>query len=184
MTSCATTRASAANVHSFGKITTGSDFYAHPCNTNVMLNTAIVPLNSGAFDNKCTTRPFTDGSDLRVQGAGLGTTTPTTYMLLVIPKETIKKAGITSRNAASYNVCLGALWIESDPAHPIVKWKTKSGRLCRTTSTRLIRSGIWGTPGDCGAATLTATDPCIALRTKQVPTSRPIWGYQPPRSTP
>jgi hypothetical protein len=156
----------AANVRSYGKITTNSDFFDTGLQTNTILNTAIVPLSSGAFDNKCATRPFTDGSDLRVQGVGLGTTTPTTYMLLVIPKETIKKAGITSRNAASFNVCLGALWIDPDPGHSIVKWKTKSGALANNVDPN-DPNRYWGVPGDCGAATLTATDPCIVLRTKQ-----------------
>ncbi len=156
---------SSANVRSFGRITTGDDFY-DPGATNVLLTTSIVP--KAALAGKCSSNPFTDGSDLRVTGAGLGVTIPTTSMLIVIPKETLKATKKNNIGTPHFNVCLGALWIAAGA--PTQGWtgKNASGALVTTTnpdSSDPLR--YWGTPADCGRAGLSATDPCIQLRTKQ-----------------
>jgi hypothetical protein len=121
-----------------------------------------------------TNQTIGQATDLAVAGAGAAGTAPTTTMVLVLPKNTLKAFGITSRGVPHFNVCLGALDLTgSVPAG----WKAKgttSGSL--VTTVQGAEGRYWGTPADCGTAGLVASDPCIALRTKQAATARAALG--------
>jgi hypothetical protein len=151
-----------ANVRSYALINTDGDFFDTSQQTNVILDTAIAPV--GDFASKCTgASPFTSGPDIRVVGSGINTTAPMTTMVIIVPKDVLKAKGITARNASSFNVCLGALWIDSQ--NTPTPWTVKGGGSAQTRGTGdPLR--YWGTPADC-IPNVVATSPCIDLRTKQ-----------------
>jgi hypothetical protein len=157
----------------FGKITTGADFY-NGSTTNVRLSTQFVP---GSETNRCgSNKTIGDATDLRVDGLGVGVTTPATTMVLVIPKDTLKAYGITSRGTASFNVCLGALNISGGSVTP---WKAKNPNLKKSglvDSSLGFEDRYWGVPADCGTAGLPIADPCIGLRSKQAATVQAYLG--------
>ncbi len=167
-------------VRSFGKIVTGSDFFNNGLQTNVLLNTALVPASD--FTAKCGSGvvPFGNGSDVRVQGAGLGATAPTTTMVIVVPKETLKQLKIQSRSANSFNACLGALWINPDLAPSA--WTTKGGgtAVVRDPTTDPLR--YWGSLPTARPPAYRPTrraSPCAPSRS---PTLQRISGSHQPRS--
>jgi len=155
-----------------GKITTVSDFY-DPGNTNVLLSTQFTP-GSDTFQAECGSAvTIGQSSDLKVTGQNVGGTAPSTVMVMVLPKDTLKKLGITSRGVDSFNICLGALKIADGPDH----WNAKNPDPRQTT---LVQSDLgtdtesrqWGLVADCGTAGLVASDPCIGVRSKQAATIR------------
>ncbi len=102
-------------------------------------------VTTGAFGQVVTTTNFSDpaldvnakcagdrtgatiGSaiDARVIGdlASINSTKPTTTMVMIIPIKTLKFYGLTARNAAAYNVCLGAMRIDGATSG-IIPWKS------------------------------------------------------------
>jgi len=171
-TSCKnnTSNGKAANAglqRAWGRITTDGDFFVLG-STNVRLTTAFAP--SGATSGECGSNvTIGDSTDLKIAGLGTGDTAPSTTMVLVLPSDSLKFYGITSRGTPSFNVCLGALNV--DPDSNATTWQQKNlgkkGGLTNSTSTENDPEGrAWGVPADCGTTGLSTSDPCIGLRTK------------------
>jgi hypothetical protein len=162
----------------YGKISTGNDFY-NGTTTNVILTTQFV--NKSAFASKCdglnSNNIIGQGTDLQVQGLGVTVTAPGTDMLLIIPKDTIKANGITARSAISFNVCLGALWIDQN--HTAAAWHAKKVSGSGPGVVTFSDGRYWGTVADCGATGigLTLNDPCIKLKTKQAADVKAYFGF-------
>ena len=161
----------------YGQITTAptGDFF-NGTTTNVRLSTQFV---AGSQTNQCGNSTIGQATDLRAAGPGVGATAPATTMVIVMPKDTLKGYGITSRGTASFEVCLGVLNI--DPNSTQKTWQQKNGKKgLKASSDRTLPSSAegraWGVPADCGTAGLTASDPCIALRTKQAADTRAYLG--------
>jgi hypothetical protein len=156
--------------YAFGQINSTSTF------SSVVLTTQF----SAGTDtsNECGTN-HTIGDSVELRAAG-GTVIPTTngYMLLIIPKNTLKANGVLSRGTPSFNVCLGAIYLGDTIGNaygtstaPAWLGKTTSGSGLVAARTELDSAAsvwrYWGIPADCGTAGLHANDPCIYLRTKQ-----------------
>ena len=91
-------------------------------------------------------------------------------MVLVMPKDSMKKLNITARGVDTFNICLGALRIATTgPTQWHAKNPTGSGTVLSGSGTD-SEGRQWGLVADCGTATLIASDPCIALRSKQAAT--------------
>lgn len=165
------------------------------CFNNTKNNSVDKPENSysqskttvGNFGNVITTTNFSDptldvnarctgvrtnstiGSaiDVRVVGAGLATSKPTSTMVMILPIKTLKFYGLTARNADSYNVCLGAIYLDSDTA---TSWTGRDKKNKALEATQAPDAdGIqrwWGVPADCSQKYLDSKDPCISLKTK------------------
>jgi hypothetical protein len=108
-----------------------------------------------------------NATDVRVIGAGTATS-PTTTMLTVVKMNTLKFYGITSRNAAAFNVCLGALNLEGNTT---VRWTGIDKQAKPILSTPgTDADGLprqWAMVGDCTAKFIDKTkDPCVVLKTK------------------
>ena len=160
------------------QIRTANDFFVAGA-TNVLLSTRFT---SGSDTNQtaCGFKPATgstpamnatigQATDIQVTGTGVAGTAPSTAMVMIMPKGTLKFFGITSRGATSFNLCLGALKI--DPGSPVNVWKGKdpnAKKLTLVNSQGGSEGRQWGVPADCGTSGLSAADPCIGLRTKQV----------------
>jgi len=168
-------------VRAYGKITTSSSFFDTNLGTNVLLSTQFG--KKADLTNMCGqgTKFVADPVDERITGTGITTATPPTSMLIVIPKNTLKASGVLSRGTPSFNVCLGTIYLPNprgaDATHPpAAPWTGKNAAGTGTapavplydTAAGLWR--FWGTPGNCTAAGVSATnsgkDPCIKLRTK------------------
>jgi hypothetical protein len=84
-------------------------------------------------------------------------------MLILIPKKSLIAFGVSSRSADSFQVCLGADRLDtgSDP------WiaKNAAGTL---VSAVLDGHTFWGTAADCSAFSAGSTNPCAAVKTKNV----------------
>jgi hypothetical protein len=137
------------------------------------LTTQFVGVNQ--VDTRCgTNKTINTGVELRANGSDVNTTS-TGYMLLIIPKDTLKALGITSRGTPSFNVCLGTLYLGDGNAGTYgsqhAKWNTLSGLASERQDTIAVDGDVywryWGAPANCGARGLTGSDPCISLRTKQ-----------------
>jgi hypothetical protein len=161
-------------------------------------------ITAGSFGNVVETTNFTNASDVntkcaadrtgptignaidvRVLGIDLTSSTkPTTTMFVTLKMKTLKFYGLTARNAASYDVCLGTLlldgaatgtqtsankaltyapfnrtWIGKDK-----KAKAKAAALS-TDADGLYR--WWAVVADCSASFINkAYDPCISLKSK------------------
>ena len=151
-----------------GKIKTTSDFY-DPGTANVILSSTFVPgteTNQAACGNNKT---IGQAVDLQVTGLGAGETAPSTIMVMILPKNTIKHYGVTARSAESIKVCLGALDLDNDLT---AKWKGAKPTGSGLVDSTLVGDRQWGIPTACGTAGLAASDPCIALATKQAATLR------------
>jgi hypothetical protein len=79
-------------------------------------------------------------------------------MLLLIPKKSLIAFGVASRSADSFQVCLGADRLDGGTA----PWTAKNGPAVLDGTT------FWGTAADCSALPAGSTDPCAALKTKNV----------------
>jgi len=96
------------------------------------------------------------GTEAKVEGS-LGSTTPSTTMLLIIPKRSLQAFGVASRNADSFDVCVGVTSLQTGtPA-----WTGKG-------PVNQIGSVFWGTVADCSAFPSGSSNPCAALKTKNV----------------
>jgi hypothetical protein len=125
-------------------------------------------------DGQCTTvrgksKTIGNAVDVRLVGA-IGTSAPTTTMLMMIKQQTLKFYGISSRNAASFNVCLGAKYLP-ETGTPTRPWWgiDKQGKAKAATQgldADLINR-YWGVLADCSASFIVSTyDPCVQLKTK------------------
>ena len=93
---------------------------------------------------------------------------------MIIPKATLQSLHITSRNASSFNVCLGTTWQgggEKPPTNSTVPvWKqrqiTKSVPLLAQPDTAPSPDVYWGWLPDCSRY-LPSTNPCITEKTKE-----------------
>ena len=131
-------------------------------------------LGARSIDNKCgTNRTINMPVELRAAGTDVSQTN-NGYMVLIMPKNTLKALGVTSRGTPSFEICLGALFLGNGTTtygSTTTPWRAKGGLAIARQDT-LATDGdtywrYWGTPANCGAAGLTSTDPCILLRTKQ-----------------
>jgi hypothetical protein len=95
---------------------------------------------------------------------------------LIFPKETIKNAGLASRPALDFDVCLGATWLGAGSPTP---WKAKPLTLDTLQDSLPATAGsktYWGWVPLCLRVNLSpllnaqqkATNPCIELKTKSV----------------
>lgn len=159
---------------SYGRIKTTDDFFV-PGTQNVILTTQFSSFEKG----QCATpgKSLGQTSEVRVDGTGVTPTSPAFSVTLIYPKETIKKAGLTARNADSYDVCLGATWLNTgDP----VAWQAKNlatGALQPSKVDPTNPKLYWGWVPMCSAiqasnltADQKAQNPCVTLRTKQAAT--------------
>ena len=153
-----------------GKITTTSDFF-DPGNTNVLLSTQFTP-GTDTNQSRCgSALTLGQSSDLKVTGQNVGGTAPSTVMVMILPKDTLKKLGITARGVQSFNICLGALKVAAGPDN----WNAKNPDPRQSS---LVQSGLgtdtefrqWGLVADCGTAGLVASDPCVGVRSKSAAT--------------
>ncbi len=152
----------------YGQVTSTGTYSA------TTLTTQFVGVNQ--VDTRCgSNHTINTGVELRANGSDVNTTA-NGYMLMIIPKDTLKFYGVTSRGTPSFNICLGALYLgDGTPAHPFgsqyLKWNTLNGLATERQDTLALDGDTyyryWGTPANCGAKGLTASDPCIYLRTKQ-----------------
>ena len=125
---------------SFNLITTGNDFFTGP--TNVILRSQFLGTGEFTGTSKCgiinPNNFLGQGAEAVPQGAGVTGTAPETNMLIVIRKDTLKEK--TSRNATSYNVCIGATPL---PGTTPPAWTTKTG------PATLVSGVYWGVAADC-----------------------------------
>ena len=150
----------------YGQITRSGSYTATTLTTQFVAASQI--------DLRCgSNRTINVGVELRATGADV-TATNTGYMLMIIPKATLKADGVLNRGTPSFNVCLGALFL-GDATHSFgsqhAPWRAISGPATERQDTIAVDGDTyyryWGAPANCGAAGLTSTDPCIVLRTKQ-----------------
>jgi hypothetical protein len=149
------------------KTTTVNDFYN--TNNNVLLTTQFVSSATadGGPTGRCgTNQTIGQATDLQISGAGASITTKAT-MVFIIPKDTLKADGVTSRGTPSFNICLGASVLPG--GNPGLGWTQKSGAKATLNGGRW-----WGTPPDCTTALLNSGNPCVALRSKQ---AAPVQSY-------
>jgi hypothetical protein len=169
----------------FGEIKTSSDFFdpgtatlsiasvTDP--TNVLFSTQFVPgtqTNQAACGNTGSNKTIGDAVDMSITGPGAANTAPSTTMVLIMPKDTIKAYGVTARSANSFNVCLGALRLTSGSGWKAKNPSSKKGVPPLVTTVAGAEGRYWGTPVDCGTAGLSSDDPCIGLKTKQAATAK------------
>jgi len=131
--------------------TSGGDFFVDG-GANVRLATSFFNTNG-----ECGASTFVgQGTEAQVEG-NLGGTTPTTNMVLIIPKRSLQAFGVASRNADSFNVCVGVTsFVTGTPA-----W-TGTGTVTQ------IGNVFWGTVADCSAFPSGSSNPCAAVKTKNV----------------
>jgi hypothetical protein len=136
--------------------------------TSVLLATSF--FDTAQYAGKCGAAPFIgQGTQAIVEGAGTSTVQPTTTMLLIMPKRSLQAFGVASRNAASFNICLGATRLDGQTG----SWQSKNadGTLGLATpdpSPATATSTYWGNVADCGTPNLTSSDPCAAVKSKNV----------------
>jgi len=141
-------------------ITTGGDFYTGT--TNVILTTSF--FDTTPFQGECGVSTFIGmGTEAKLEGTGVGSTAPTTTMLLLIPKKSLLAFGVSARSAASFQVCLGADRLDggTDP------WIAKNAAGVLVPAV-LDGTTYWGNAADCSAFTAGSSNPCAALNTKNV----------------
>ena len=139
--------------------TTGSDFFTS--STNVLLSTDFVP---GSTFTQCG-GAIGQGGQAQIQGSGLASTSPTTYMILVLPRTSLKAFDITSRSASSFNACLGATWLGAPSA--ATPWTGENPSTGAPVLATLADGQYWAVAADCGTVQPSSSDPCAALKTKQ-----------------
>jgi len=114
--------------------------------------------------------------DVRVAGDNLNVQQPTTTMVMIIPIKTLKFYGLTARNADSYNVCLGALFIDGVNTGTKASADSKTPWIGRDKKGKALPANraadadglwrFWGVPTACGDKIITTADPCISLKSK------------------
>jgi len=148
---------------SYGRIDTQSDFFDDSTDANVLLSTTFED-NLGAPENACNGRAgISRVVDLMIQGT-LASTDPNKTFVLVIPKDALVASGLASRDAASFDVCLGAF--RFDESVPVWKVRNADGTLRDATADGGTPTRYWGVAADCGTPGLGPADPCVSLKTK------------------
>jgi hypothetical protein len=143
----------------FNVITAGNGVF-FDTNRNVILRSQ--QFATSTFGGTCAGRSYvSQGSEAVPQGTGATDSQPRTTMVIVISKDVLKAGGVTSRNAASFNACIGATWIGPGTEGP---WITKTG----TPTAQKVGTEWWGVAGDCSQFPANSPNPCVALKTKQV----------------
>ena len=99
-------------------------------------------------------------------------------MLIVIPKAVLKAN--TSRNAASFNVCIGATWLGSGtPTTAQLTWNLNSkGKLVPAVHEGTTNV-YWGVATNCSALPPNDPRPCVAVRSKQAIDVQNYFGWTP-----
>jgi hypothetical protein len=149
----------------FNQITTGSNFFVDGT-TNVLLRTQFLQTYDfapGVDTCGATTGLVGQGTEALSQGSGLAAAMPATSMLIVISKAALQANGLTQRSAASFNICVGATWI--DPDHAVVPWAAKNAA-GQPVDAQLASGAYWGLARNCSEIAANAIDPCIAVATK------------------
>jgi hypothetical protein len=144
-------------------LTTTGDFF-DGTNTNVVLTTSF--FDPTPFQSNCGVSSFVgQGTEAKLEGTGIASTAPTTTMLLLIPKKSLIAFGVASRSADSFQVCLGADRLDGGTAPFIAK--DANGALIPAVQDP-VTGTFWGSAADCTAFTPDSTNPCAALKTKNV----------------
>lgn len=151
----------------FGRIVPGSSTL-----DGVTLTTQYLPTNVA----KCIGQGTQVGAttDVSVQGFGVTSARPKFTVALIIPKATLQALHITSRNADSFNVCLGTTWQGGGEAPPpnstVPVWRQKQIRknvpLLAQPDTAPSPDVYWGWLPNCSSS-LPSTNPCITDKTKE-----------------
>ncbi len=142
-------------------LSTSGDFFVAG-STNVLLTTSF--FEPSTVGPQCGLTSFIgQGTEARVEGDGIGATQPTTTMLLIVPKRSLQAFGVASRNADSFDVCLGAIRLDGGST----PWTAKNaaGNLVPSVADG---STFWGTVADCTAFAAGSANPCAAVKTKNV----------------
>jgi len=160
----------------FNQITTGSSFFV-PGSTNVLLRTQLLQASDFVPGTATCGAPaglIGQGTEALPQGSGLAAAQPSTSMLIVISKGTLQTNGLTQRSAASFNVCIGATWI--DPVNPVVPWAAKNAAGLPVDA-QLSGGAYWGLAKNCSTFAANAIDPCIAVATKSTKDVQAYFGW-------
>ncbi len=115
-------------------------------------------------------------TDISVQGFGVSSSRPKFTVAFIIPKATLQALHITSRNASSFNLCLGTTWQgggegpgSPDATSTVPVWRqkqiTKHVPLLAQADTAPSPDVYWGWLPDC-SRWLSSTNPCITEKTK------------------
>lgn len=105
---------------------------------------------------------FGQVTDVRVVGDGVSEARPSFLVALIVPKSTLQALGLTARNADSFDVCLGATYLDGETE---TGWKGKATGDDPDPATEEGSDGAWwGWVANCG--TVGATDPCVTIKTK------------------
>ena len=166
-------------VNAWSKISTTNNCGFFCTNTNVLQSTQLTVTDKSSkcggttgFGSNVTW--IGDIVDQRVTGTNTQVTT-SGLELIVIPKDTLKNSGVTSRNVGAFNICFGAIWIGGGTPSGTQIWK---GKTSATNNTLVFAKQVtdltvvpqleryYGIPADCSPS-LPADYPCIFLRTKQ-----------------
>jgi len=179
------------NTTSNSNVATPENSYSLSAATNGTFSDVVQTTNFSSpgldVDSQCTERgklkTIGNAIDVRVIGT-TSSSKPTTTMFVTIKQKTLQFYGISARNAAAFNVCLGALYLDGSntgsqgsassvpsvvPQHRTwngidAKGKSKAATLAKDADD-LYR--WWGTVADCSASFIVRTfDPCSNLKTK------------------
>lgn len=175
-TVCVNQANGSSGAKAYGTIVGQVNFYG--ASTNVLFTTGFSSPSDttgkcGVNSSSSSTGTIGDSIEQRISGYGIQTALPAETQVLVIPIKTLQAAGVSSRNASVFNVCLGAVNLNSRFA-PSAPWKASNGhgglvnavgaRDDPSDPTSLFR--YWGVPAACGTPGLSTTDPCVTLKTK------------------
>lgn len=150
----------AQNQLSYTSINTNGDFDNH-----VILTTQFVPQR---LTGTCAgaDSAFGQTTITRVQGTGVTATQPDFKVAIIYPKETLQALGLTSRNADSFNICLGAARLDGGTSGWLAKPTSDATAPSSTPNTADGNGDYWGWVPDCTSALLAAHNPCVTLKTK------------------
>lgn len=136
-------------------------------NDSVALTTSFITLDPGTEYCAGDAATFGKTTEVRVQDAvpgGVSAAKPDFLVAIIFPKSTLQNLGLASRDAGSYNVCLGATYL-GDPA-AFAPWQsTVTSESTTLQDARLIDGAYWGWVPNCSTS-LPAGNPCITLKTK------------------
>jgi hypothetical protein len=147
----------------YGVVNTGADFDKEVVLTTQFLDAAVV---SQCVDDDAV---FGQATEVRVQdvfanGSGVSATEPAFTVAIIFPKSTLQNLGLASRNADSFNICLGATYL-GEP-QDFAPWQATATSTDTTLVDAVVGSdgAYWGWVPNCG--TVPADNPCVALKTK------------------
>jgi hypothetical protein len=115
-------------------------------------------------------RPIGDALDVRIYGSNLASADITMTTLVIIPKATLQQTHSERKPAGDFKVCLGASYLPGDGTDT-TGWLSQGAK-----KNKLVQAvgpdqdgtfqRYWGIAANCGTKGLTATDPCVLVRTK------------------